>query len=110
MSDEKQFVVDLDASDLKALTFESLQALHKKHGLEVQVRSTRAVIDEILSEVGREGLGPVAEFTRGFDRTSPGFDRYYNRDIPTLTKLGDELINPAVDLGGLKRQLDRPGG
>jgi hypothetical protein len=109
MPDQDKQAVELSAGDLKALSLESLESLHQKYGLDVQIRSSRVAIDQILKEIGREGPGAAAEFTRGFDRTSGGFDRYYNRDIPTMERLGDEVINPA-DLGGLQRRIERPGG
>ena len=110
MADESQHAVELSAADLKALTADNLEALHQKFGVEVQIRSTKTAIDEILKTIGREGIGPVAEFTRGFDRTSGGFDRYYNRDIPTMQRFGDEVINPAEGLGGLAAGREHLGG
>ncbi len=90
--------IDVSPEELQALSPDRLKALQKKYGLELQIRSTAEGIGKLLGELGRPvDIGMVAEFTRGFDRTSGGFDRYYDRDIPTM-EFGEEIINPAERL------------
>lgn len=96
MADEKKAIdstVELSAQDLQALDPKVLSDLQAKHGLEIQVRSNSAAINTILTGLGRPGL-TQAEFTRGFDRTSPGYDKYYNRDFKMMDPL-EQVTLPA---------------
>lgn len=86
--------VDLSLTEFQSLDPQVLQDLQKQHGLEVQVRSNSAAVNAILTSLGRS-IGKAAEFTRGFDRTSPGYDKYYNRDF-VQARPGDAVINPAT--------------
>lgn len=90
--------VELSGDELKAVSVENLRGLHQKYGLEVSIRSTRKAIDEILKEIGRDDFGLAADFTRGFDRTSGGYNRYYDRDIAIFEQFED-VINPGIERG-----------
>ncbi|MEU6432429.1 hypothetical protein ABZ860_41535 [Microbispora sp. NPDC046973] len=87
--------IELSGEELRTLSMDNLRELQERFGLEISIHSTRTAIDTILRDIGREGGGLTAEFTRGFDRTSPGYDRYYNRDIPTSLP-GEEIVLPPV--------------
>lgn len=89
--EQDERIVELRGEDLRALSAESLRRLNEKYGVEVSVRSTRGAIDELLKELAREDIGIIAQgqFTRGFDRSFPGFDRYYDRDI--TVEFGEEI-------------------
>jgi hypothetical protein len=86
---------DLSLNELQALNPKTLQDLHEKYGLEVQIRSNSAAVNQILTSLGK--IGPQAAFQRGFDRTSPGYDKYYNRDF-LQGRPGEDVINPAMPL------------
>lgn len=96
--------IDVSPEDLQALTPDALRELQQKHGLELSIRSSARGIDKILETLGREEIGNIAVFDRGFDRTSPGYDKYYNRDRnDEIAKIFDPAINPG--------QVERgPGG
>ena len=98
MADEKDktftSAVELSARDLQALDPAVLKDLQEQHGLEIQVRSNSTAINKILEGIGRPaGLRAVADFTRGFDRTSPGYDKYYNRDYAMRDPL-EQVVLP----------------
>ena len=81
----------------------AVEHLQGKYGQDVQVRSTKAVLAEILSHIDRRSVvdvGSVAAYDRGFDRTSPGYDKYYDRDRAALTM--EDLVRPG-DIGKLGR-------
>lgn len=100
MADSK---TELSVKDLQALDPKALQELHNKYGLEVQIRSNSTAINQILTSLGRT-VSADSAFTRGFDRTSPGYDRYYDRDNAQM-RPGEEVINPAVTLGQVLKTL-----
>ena len=85
MPDQKIVNTPLSAHELASLDPQKLADLQAKHGLEINLRSTSAAISDVLKTVGRAGA--VAEYDRGFDRTTPGYDKYYDRD--------KAMINPA---------------
>jgi len=76
----------------------AIEHLQGKYGQDVQVTSTKAVLNEILSHIDRKSVidvGAVAAYDRGFDRTNPGYDKYYDRDRAALN-MGDLVTNPAA--------------
>jgi hypothetical protein len=76
----------------------AIEHLQGKYGQEVQVQSTKAVLVEILSHIDRRSaidVGAVAAYDRGFDRTVPGYDKFYDRDRASMS-IGDLVTNPQV--------------
>lgn len=59
----------------------------------LNLRSAHTAIGKILADIDSV-KNAVAVFDRGFDRTSPGFDRYYDRDR-NMESIKDKVINPA---------------
>lgn len=86
--------VTLNLQDLQALSPEVLAQLQKEHGLEIQVRSSSAGIDRLAQNLGGAQALRKAEYDRGFDRTSPGYDKYYDRDR-AMVNPADLVTNPA---------------
>jgi hypothetical protein len=70
----------------------ALDHLQGKYGHEVRVKTTRAALNEILNNIDRKNLGEVAtpaEYDKGFDRTSPGYDKTYDRDRADMSERPD---------------------
>jgi len=83
--EEGEVSIELTGEELRTLSMEKLQEMQERFGLGISIRSTRKAIDTILRDIGQEGGDVVAAaFTRGFDRSNPGYSRFYNRDIPTV--------------------------
>lgn len=96
--------VEVSPTDLQALTPDKLKELQERFGLEVQIRSSSAGIAKILGAIGRPGdISRVAVYDRGFDRTSPGYDKYYDRDRSSVF---DKVLDPPefLDPAELKRR------
>lgn len=92
--------VSISGKELAALNPKALANLQDKYGLEVEIRSNSGAINDILADLGNQGLTAAAkEFVRGFDRTSPGYDRYYDRD--NALNPADLVSNPAQRLSQL---------
>ncbi|MBC8085710.1 MAG: hypothetical protein H7Z40_00475 [Phycisphaerae bacterium] len=78
--------------------------LQGKYGQDVQVTSTKAVLAEILAHIDRRSVldvGAVAAYDRGFDRTSPGYDKYYDRDRSSLSI--QDLVSQPGQIGRAAR-------
>ncbi len=89
----KSLTVNLQ--DLQALGPDALAELQKQHGLEIQLRSSAAGIDKIASNLATNAAKMAqAAFDRGFDRTTPGYDKYYDRDRAMMNP-ADLVTNPA---------------
>jgi hypothetical protein len=94
MADDNKDRVLRSFSSLNEAAIEHLQG---KYGQDVQVQSTKAVLSQILSHIDRRtvvDIGAVAAYDRGFDRTSPGYDKYYDRD--RASSIEDLVTNPQV--------------
>lgn len=97
---------EFSLSDLQSLDPALLKELQEQHGLEIQVRSNSDAINRLLQGLGRTGVSDAtnaAEFTRGFDRTSPGYDKYYNRDFAVRDPL-QEVTLPAERIRSMTLQ------
>lgn len=98
MADQKGDDSSRIPASFGSLNQAAVEHLQGKYGQDIQVRSTKAVLSEILSHVDRKftlDVGAVAAYDRGFDRTSPGYDKYYDRDRAALTA-ADLVSNPAI--------------
>jgi hypothetical protein len=86
----------------EALNETALAHLQGKYGQEVRLSTTRAALNEILRNIDRRVVGPggIAAYDRGFDRTSPGYDKYYDRD--RAMNPADAIINPGIDVSGMR--------
>jgi hypothetical protein len=100
--------ISVTPQELASLTPETLEDLRQKHGLEINLRSSAPGVNRILTQLGREAE-VAADFTRGFDRTSGGFDRYYDRDIASLDPL-ERVSNPADLAARIAAVLREQGG
>lgn len=88
-----------DIANFEALNAAALDHLQGKFGHEVRVSSTRAALSEILRNIDRKGIGSLtnaAEYDRGFDRTSPGYDKYYDRDRANINPA--DLVSNPIDV------------
>ena len=82
-----------------ALNKAAIDHLQGKYGQDVQLHSTNAALRAILSQIDRKVItGNVSAYDRGFDRTSPGYDRYYDRDRSNIVNPADLVINPVIDV------------
>lgn len=85
--------ITIDLETLSALHPDMLKELKEKHGLEIQVRSSQPGIDRLTSSIPVKKAG-AAEYDRGFDRTNPGYDKYYDRDKAMINP-GELVSQPA---------------
>ncbi|MDQ1833642.1 hypothetical protein [Massilia scottii] len=97
--------VVLDARTLQSISPETLARLRSEFGMSVELKSTKPGLSGLLDSLTRGGTittpqGMVAAYDRGFDRTSPGYDKYYDRDR-ALANPAQDLINPAINPGSL---------
>jgi hypothetical protein len=69
----------LTLEELDALTPEFKDELAKNHGLEVRVISRSPVVEELLNRAGLSASPVEATYDKVYDRTSPGYDRTYDR-------------------------------
>ncbi len=97
----------LDARDLSALSPEALNRLRSEFGATVELRASKpgmaALLDNLSGRISA-GAGAVAEYDRGFDRTNPGYDKYYDRDRALLDPAA-AVSNPALDVSVLNRLI-----
>lgn len=82
--------LDISLAELQSLDPQVLKRIQDAHGIEVSVRSSAAAIDQILGSL-RKDPGSAAEYTRGFDRTSDMYGKYFDRDT---SNIADQLIRP----------------
>ncbi len=89
---------ELTLNELQAVDPEILKELQEKYGLEIQVRSNSEAINQLLQGVGRTAALSPQEFTRGFDRTNPGYDKFYDRDGPGGGGSREQVTKPIENL------------
>lgn len=105
--DPQEERVSLDARTLSSLSPETLARLRSEFGLSVELKSTKPGLTALLDGLTKPGavnptLATADAYDRGFDRTSPGYDKFYDRDR-AMVNPADALINPAIDAGILNR-------
>jgi hypothetical protein len=95
--------VVIDVTTLHALRPETIARLKNEFGATFELRASKEGLAALLDSVNKGsipvGLGKVAEYDRGFDRTNPGYDKFYDRDKASLV---DSITNPVVN----KPELD----
>ena len=96
-SDKEKESVVIDASTLHALRPETIARLKNEFGATFELRASKEGLAALLDSVNKGnvpvGLGAVAAYDRGFDRTNPGYDKFYDRDKASLV---DSITNPAI--------------
>lgn len=91
MPDESR---DISPADFVALNSAAVEALEGKYGLSIRIRARSAALAAVLKEIEKiSPTGPVSEYDRGFDRTSPGYDKYYDRDRSAVVDI-ERFDNP----------------
>lgn len=96
-AEKKSNIEEVSPKEFQALNRVALEALQGEFGFQIQVRSAKVAINEILKSIDK--LTPVdivAAYDRGFDRTSPGYDRYYDRDRNISSPL--DLVSQPPDI------------
>jgi hypothetical protein len=84
-----------NAAGFSTLNKAAMESLQGKYGDDVQFYSTNAALRAILSQIDRKVItGNVAAYDRGFDRTNPGYDKYYDRDRAALINPADLVTQP----------------
>jgi hypothetical protein len=107
--DEERVV--LDARTLASLAPETMEKLRSEFGATIELRASKpgmaSILESLTGRVTAGGIGAAAEYDRGFDRTSPGYDKYYDRDRTSLTTM-EEVVRPAeLDVRNLNRLFRR---
>ncbi|MBS0160841.1 MAG: hypothetical protein JSS26_19845 [Nitrospira sp.] len=69
----------LSLDDLNLLTPEIRKELVDDHGLEVRVTSRSNRVKELLDRAGLTATPTEATYDKVYDRTTPGYDRVYDR-------------------------------
>lgn len=101
--------VTLDARTLSSLDPETLSRLRSEFGATVELKTTKPGLTALLDNLSKTGvadLAMAADYDRGFDRTSPGYDKYYDRDR-AMSNPADLVTNPAIDASILNRVVGR---
>lgn len=102
--------VTIDARTLSNLNPEVLARLRSEFGIAVEIKSTKpgltALLDSLTKGGSVAGVGAEAAYDRGFDRTSPGYDKFYDRDRGSLT-VADQITNPGIDISALNKLIRR---
>jgi hypothetical protein len=109
MPDKTEERITLDHTTLKNLEPDTLARLRSEFGASVELKSTKPGLIALLDNLTKAGGAVVASdnaYDRGFDRTNPGYDRYYDRAGAART-LNEEVINPAIDAGLLNNLVKR---
>jgi len=106
--DKEMASVVVDASTLRALNPETLDRLKNEFGAKFELHASKEGLASLLDSVNRAksltgSVPPVGAYDRGFDRTSPGYDKFYDRDraILTASTASDAVVNPAETLPAL---------
>lgn len=110
MSPDDEEHVIIDSRTLAALAPETLDKLRSEFGASVQLRASKQGMAALLDSLTGKptvSAGMRAAYDRGFDRTSPGYDKYYDRDRAALTA-ADPVSNPPVlDVSVLNRLVNK---
>lgn len=107
----KEERVALDARTLTSLDPETLARLRSEFGVSVELKSTKPGLAALLDNLTKGGVAgsallPAAEYDRGFDRTSPGYDKYYDRDR-SMVNPSEAVSNPSFDASILNKLIRR---
>jgi hypothetical protein len=111
----KETVLPLMAVRSPKLDPEMLARLRSEFGISVELKSVKPGLTALLDNLTKGGAGSpsAAEYDRGFDRTNPGYDKFYDRDAPQVAaaeeapKPGIEAPKPGIDASMLNK-LSRP--
>jgi|GEM_PF-6230015 len=68
----------LASATVAALTPDVLADIKEKLGVDFKIRSSDASVDTIASSID-PNVGVAREYDKVYDRTSPGYDRVYDR-------------------------------
>lgn len=105
--------VVLDARTLGSIDPETLARLRSEFGISVELRSNKPGLTAMLDNLTKPGasgtltgVAAQAAYDRGFDRTNPGYDKFYDRDQALLDPAA-AVSNPAVDAAVLNRLIRR---
>lgn len=69
----------LSLEELKALTPQMLKEISEGFGLEIRVASNSDKLKDLLKKAGVRGEPISALYDKVYDRSSPGYDRVYDR-------------------------------
>jgi hypothetical protein len=100
---------EISPDEFRSLTPERLTALQARYGLELRIRSSAAGVAALLGELKKEpgAISLMADYDRGFDRTSPGYDKYYDRDRAIMFR-PEDLVSRLE--GEMRGGLGGPSG
>jgi hypothetical protein len=93
--------VVLDARTLQSINPETLARLRSEFGMSVELKSTKPGLSALLDGLTKGSaattqMARAAAYDRGFDRTNPGYDKFYDRDR-AMRNMMESVVNPAVD-------------
>jgi len=82
----KQTEVALFTSSARGINEEQLADLKAKFGIDLKIRSSSDVVDKAIRQ---------ADQKKDYDRTNPGYDRYYDKNFESKVAQGTDIaINP----------------
>lgn len=77
--DNSHLTTKLSLEDLALLTPDIRQELIENFGLEVHINSSSDKVKELLAKAGVSPSPTAAAYDKFYDRTTPGYDRIYDR-------------------------------